>query len=651
MANIAVIESSSNSFLFGGVQSDVAMKKRKTALEPRVEQLKRRNGEIQSDGQMASLLNSDNKISVGSTSGLKKNDSSKVPKYVNSRVDEVYPIKKSSERCRVLYGKENLMDPKISKWTNGATGSSGGSTVVVSSQSLHSCGKAEVPNTSDGLGKFRSLISADEVGKNDVRKIEKCSQNAFQSIGELHYGKEKPSDFATAYMQKAMKGFAVRDFHTSSSSLADSGKHGDVPPIFPSSNEFSISGHSAPLDFTLKTTLRLVSSSSVRWCHRLSASPATIGVSQFTSQSCYKNDQKFGCASGASRITGTVYSNALCSWIYPQSSLPTTIIAAMTLSTAREEKDFLSRRQQDWEDSFRSLYYMLRKSICNIFYVCTKQFVVMFTGGNFSGKKRSCNAYLSQSTLGLRSLLKKNGISFSMPLSCAEVEQAADDNLAELSEIKKQNLGQTVHMDSMSDVDNSPKSLLAFIGNENAHSLYDFLLNYRFSMNSFAGVDVPVLYAPVPFQNSSLSVPEVRCKEMKKADAALPSSSGSDAVDTEVSIEASIGSSGASICYSIEIEDTILPPWIVCGVCAAMSSDGRSFEASFTTESSSAGLNVALDSICQASDLPIETTKSQPETVDALGIPQAIPSPHLRSASLCRLRYSNACYKAYVNPL
>ncbi|RWV97734.1 hypothetical protein BHE74_00006524 [Ensete ventricosum] len=37
------------------------------------------------------------------------------------------------------------------------------------------------------------------------------------------------------------------------------------------------------------------------------------------------------------------------------------------------------------------------------------QFVVLFIGGKFIGKKRhSCNAYLSQSTRGLRSLLREH---------------------------------------------------------------------------------------------------------------------------------------------------------------------------------------------------------------------------------------------------
>ncbi|KAJ6835693.1 protein downstream neighbor of son-like protein isoform X1 [Iris pallida] len=49
-------------------------------------------------------------------------------------------------------------------------------------------------------------------------------------------------------------------------------------------------------------------------CHRLSTSPATAGVGQLTSQSCYKKDQMFECASASSGIVDAMYSNALCSW-------------------------------------------------------------------------------------------------------------------------------------------------------------------------------------------------------------------------------------------------------------------------------------------------------------------------------------------------
>ncbi|KAK7299924.1 hypothetical protein RJT34_10753 [Clitoria ternatea] len=47
------------------------------------------------------------------------------------------------------------------------------------------------------------------------------------------------------------------------------------------------------------------------------------------------------------------------------------------------------------------------------------------------------------------------------------VEPVATEDLVELSEIVKQNLGQTRRIRSFSDVDNSPESLLVFSGNYN----------------------------------------------------------------------------------------------------------------------------------------------------------------------------------------
>ncbi|KAJ8443260.1 hypothetical protein Cgig2_010155 [Carnegiea gigantea] len=54
--------------------------------------------------------------------------------------------------------------------------------------------------------------------------------------------------------------------------------------------------------------------------------------------------------------------------------------------------------------------------------------------------------------------------------------------------------------------------------------------------------------------------------------------------------------------YSIEVEDAYLPPWIVCSLFTTMCSDSRSFEASFTTEPNSLGLNAALDVVIQRSE-------------------------------------------------
>lgn len=135
-------------------------------------------------------------------------------------------------------------------------------------------------------------------------------------------------------------------------------------------------------------------------CHRLNASGAFISISQFASQFHGARDQH-SCNSQGHTPAEVLFSNALQSWTYPQSPLPPSVISAMTLSAARGgqssqhseywmtwmiqafilwwslklglllsfvETDFLSKRQLAWEDSFRSLYYLLRKSMCDIFY-------------------------------------------------------------------------------------------------------------------------------------------------------------------------------------------------------------------------------------------------------------------------------------------
>ncbi|KAJ1392750.1 Donson [Sesbania bispinosa] len=309
--------------------------------------------------------------------------------------------------------------------------------------------------------------------------------------------------------------------------------------------------------------------------------------------------------------------------------------------------EFLRKRQVAWEESFRDLYYLLRKNNCGLFYVCTSQFVVMFTGGAGSGRSKcSCNAYISQSTRGLRSLLREHDLCFSMPLCHSKEEQVATEDLVELSEIEKQNLGQTRRLRSFSDVDNSPESLLFFSGNNSVHGLYDFLLNYRTFLVSLSGVDVPVLCSPVPFQNSALSSPDIKCMEMRRAEHIAASYSRSIWKDGDSAQESSDG-----LCCSIEIKDALLPPWIINGICALMSSEGKSFEASFVTEPSSIGFNVALKSTCEKSDSKSAGSESLQDCSATFGISEAVVMPSLWSCSLKGVKYCDGSYTASLSPV
>ena len=114
----------------------------------------------------------------------------------------------------------------------------------------------------------------------------------------------------------------------------------------------------------------------------------------------------------------------------------------------------------------------------------------------------------------------------------------------------------------MPDIDNNSQSLLSFIGNENVHGLYDFLLNHGSFLCSMASVDVPLLYSPVPFQNASLHFPEwveSICKPSIR-----------DVVQNLDSTENYCSVESTNVSYTIEIKEGFLPPWVISRICTAM---------------------------------------------------------------------------------
>ncbi|XP_078172669.1 uncharacterized protein LOC144566508 [Carex rostrata] len=556
--------------------------KRKTPSELREEQLKRRAYEKPAE---------------------KGTPPFKVPLLVNTRVTQAYPVVKPIERCRPFYfRKEGVKDSPMT---------------------------VEVDNGSS-LGNSESLEQTSKGSANQTfRTAEKCIESALLDVVQLHLRDEKPASPAQIDMEKALKGFRVpRDPMIAISPSIPSGSIDDVGPTFADicPSVISIPGKKAPLDLTLKTSLRLVSSSSIKWCHRINAAYVAA------SPSC-------GCHVGPSQTKEELFSKALISWRYPQSTLPTTIISAIASSKAKGDVDFLEKRRQDWENSFCNLYGMLRKSICSIFYVYTSEFVALFVGGNFSGEKWSCNAYLSKSTNRLRSELRKHDVRFTMPLYHLEEEHASADDLAELSEIEKRNLGQAVYTDHFADVDSTSQSLLSFTGNTSVHGLYDILLNHRFFFTSLSGGDVPMIYSPAPFQNSSLNFSEVFCKEMRKANMGVLSGS----YENKTTIEEL---SNSNICNSIEISNSIIPPWVISGICAAMNADGTSFDSTFTIDHSSMGLNAALNSISHK--LESDATASSGTKDNTFGILNTVLVPSMRTAAVQRLSYTNSAYVAYM---
>ncbi|KAJ4761975.1 Protein downstream neighbor of Son [Rhynchospora pubera] len=266
-----------------------ARMKRKTPSELREEQLKRRAHE---------------KLAEKGTQPFK------VPCLVNTRVTQAYPVVKPVERSR-LFWKDGLKQdtPVMLGAHNGSSSSNSES----------------VKQTSGERDK------ADQ----SFKKKDKCIESALLNVVQLHLRDDVPAPTADIDMEKALKEFRVPCDPMVPNFPSNSSRSMHVDPISSDicPSQISIPGEKIPFDLTLKTSLRLISSSSVNWCHRVDATYFAA------SQSC-------GCCVRASQ-TEELFSKALSSWIYPQSILPTPIISAMASSKAKGDTDFLETRRLD----------------------------------------------------------------------------------------------------------------------------------------------------------------------------------------------------------------------------------------------------------------------------------------------------------------
>ncbi|CAH2064113.1 unnamed protein product [Thlaspi arvense] len=614
MAKVVAPAAFSSSLQMGGGSKAAPKGKRKTPTELRGEQLQRTSFVDQAKESFDALRPC--KSTTERENGPKKQELLKNPKYIEMRMDELYPVKKA--RPWMLSGKENSKENGAKEQSSSLVNVSFLSNVVaMKRQQLIREDNNDSTEVSNGTNAEAS------------QTIERCSKSImYRSVTELSTRGEEFSCLPDIDMNKALKGLATcTPLPLHPGDITGKTDTASLRGNFIS--EFHVPGQNIPLDLSLKTCARLVSSSPLNWLHRSIMGSTYNGMPQLKPLSCDVVNQNNSSGSGSAVVSQVLNSMSLHSWIYPQSTLPPFIISALVASgTDRGEVDFLQKRQSAWEDAFRSLYFMFRKNLCKIFYVCTSQFVAMFTESCESGGvKRSCNAYITQSTRRLRAILKDLDICYTMPLCKTKIDETTVEDLAELSEIENHNLGQmqTRRVRSDSNIDNTPESFLAFDGNESVHGLYDLLLNYRSSLGFLLTADVPVLYSPVPFQNAAVSSPEIKCTEM---------------VRTE-----------HTSCCMVEIKGEHLPPWIISNICANVGANGQNFEASFVTEPTSVCLNMGLPQIPEKTEPESLVMEGTGETNDdASGIPGAVICPQLRSGHLKSLKYCNKSYTVSLSP-
>ncbi|RVW11981.1 hypothetical protein CK203_091853 [Vitis vinifera] len=166
--------------------------------------------------------------STKNTIELKKQDAFEVPRCIDTRMDGVFPAKKS--RFRMLSGKENA--------------------------------KEDISAAPAGCLK-NICVSLNSVVKSHPQLS--CPENTVVSAA---VSKDEISEMAVVDMDKALKGLVACEPRAFSGLAADSSeKFGNFTSISSGHfcSEFHIPGQKAPLDFTLKTNMQIVSSSSVNW--------------------------------------------------------------------------------------------------------------------------------------------------------------------------------------------------------------------------------------------------------------------------------------------------------------------------------------------------------------------------------------------------
>ncbi|KAJ7519675.1 hypothetical protein O6H91_20G050200 [Diphasiastrum complanatum] len=588
-----IVSSHAAAAIMFAASSSLATGKRKTPSELRAEQLKRARitqGEGRSDVDRA-------QVSSSLPRGSYERRPSRLPRFVDTKVPDVYPATKSSDKPKNFVLKKRQkngekMQPNIEK-DHSSQGISLTNNESMMLQRLPCEG--EVAISAQRCGEDVHSNYNEEITK---EKLSSTSSSSFKNVTELSSRLESQSGGFIVDMAQAIRTLAaIKLPQLSTTRMCQPCRATSSMKIELEVGGKRISQHSIlcyakdviPLDLSLKTGARFLSSKNFNWCQKSKTRMQCLALQHLTESQI---DAGTLDKSYKSDLSDILFWKSLHTWVYPQSPLSPSVLSALVSQESGPERQFLAQRRHAWGDAFCSLYHMFRNQLCSLFYLCAQSFVVLFVDGDICGRKRGTfSAYMTRSTRGLRRLLQEQDIRFSMPLCKFEPGIATYEELQDLREFERSNPGQTRIVDSMVTIDKSPKSLLAFLDNQNVHRLFNFLLNNRLMLN-FTIADLPTLHAPVPFHHASLRVPEVRCKEVQ-----LPSATMQPGFQQSRKNSAYVEPHSETLMqtvYSLEIKDAQLAPWVVSKLCTVLQkSHCANFKASFVTDAFTEELNIS----------------------------------------------------------
>ncbi|CAH0604508.1 unnamed protein product [Chrysodeixis includens] len=306
-----------------------------------------------------------------------------------------------------------------------------------------------------------------------------------------------------------------------------------------------------PIDWALKTKLRLMSPKPFAWTSKLKASEEASGITGFVR--CLDTTTSPTLDTSPRALfhqTCLYWQHPHLPWLelYPRSS--GRVAATSFMATNDGVKEALHR---EWTESFRSLFQLLRARHCPYFYVCANTFTCLFRAAGLCGLAEPA-ALIAPTTRGFRQTLRQEDVEYTMPLrpdskkklntseedkpknasfdSCYDTmddkctgdghDKAEEDDedpdlfLTEMGfeteVIKKINITQArITHSAESSVDSAAESLVLVRGAD-AQALFNFLLNCKSIVSPtgpFAGVP-PTLLAPTAFHGGTLQSLKVR---------------------------------------------------------------------------------------------------------------------------------------------
>ena len=310
----------------------------------------------------------------------------------------------------------------------------------------------------------------------------------------------------------------------------DSGVLSDFSCSSPDSGQPRVS--QAPLDWSLKTRLRLVSATGLGWTQHLSTVEEASGVTGgVRCLSLASGDHCLDTSANAQFHSVCLYWQhpALPVPLYPRYSLSSYTRPASATSPALSlSADMQRALHSDWMTSLQSVYQLVKARQCPYFYLLAPNFTVLFRAAGVSGGQQM-TALVSPTSTGVRAALKREEIEFTLPLfrSRDAGEEESEGPECDTTNEFLESLG--IEADSLpglsnhapknrlaagagsgQNIDGKPESLALVEGVE-CQSLLNYLLNAKLCV----GRDQlpPTLLAPVAYHGATLRTLKVRVSQ------------------------------------------------------------------------------------------------------------------------------------------